>query len=470
MQSSLKNTISPMAQELFSEFPKITKEAWLGQVIKDLKGKNFAETLVWQSLEGFDISPYYNEEDLKNVPTKAIQAAQESKNTIIWQNKILIEYSSPKATNILIINTLNSGADEIIIDFKDSSINEHDLVRLLNNIKLSETPIYFKTLFPEVLMNNLKKIVHYQPKGGFVNDSLSNYFLSEYAAINHDTWESTKNLLIQCNEFPAFRPISIASHSFHNAGANAVQELAFTLASAVTYLDQLTNLELTIEEIVPKIEFSISIGTNYFVEIAKLRALRYLWTKIGEGYNSTIFTKNCVIHGQTSSFYDSTLSPYTNMLRATTEAMSATMGGCDSLTVLAYDSVLGSDLQSDLGERIAKNVSILMKEEALLDKTQDPAAGSYYIESLTYQLVNVAWKLFLKVEQKGGILNAFEQGFIQSEIEKAYNAKVESLKNGKIMVGVNKFRVEPENIEKTDKSIVSNENILQNRRVSEVYE
>ncbi len=459
-----------MNPNLFSEFPQITKEAWLNQVTKDLKGKDFKETLVWQSLEGFAINPYYAEEDLKNIPIKAIQEAQKNDSSTSWQNRSLIPYTNAKDTNLLIINYLKNGVNEITIDFGTTNISEQDLIRLLNNIKLSETPIYFKTPHREALLTNLKKFIHYQPKGGFVTDFLSKSFSSESTIIDKDAWESTKNTITQTNEYPAFRAITVESHAFHNAGANAVQELAFTLASAVNYLDKLTNLGLSIEQIIPKIEFSISIGTNYFVEIAKLRALRYLWSKIGESYNATLFASNCALHCQTSSFYDATLSPYTNMLRATTEAMSATMGGCDSLTVLAYDSVLGLEEKSDLGERIAKNVSILMKEEAHLDKTNDPSAGSYYIESLTYKLATTAWDLFLKVEKMGGIEEAFEQGFIQDEIEKSYQSKVKSLQNGKIMVGVNKFRMEAENQEKPNKELVFNENILQNRRISEVYE
>lgn len=459
-----------MSQELFSEFPQITKEAWLSQVTKDLKGKKFDETLVWQSLEGFDIFPYYAEEDLKNLPVKAIQAAQKSKTSTAWQNRSLIRFTNSKDTNSLIISYLKKGADAVIIDFGDIDIPEQDLIRLLNNIKLSETPIYFKTPHSETLLINLKKFVHYQPKGGFTTDTLSKYFSSESLTLDNATWESTKNIIIQTNEYPAFRAKTVESHVFHNAGANAVQELAFTLASAVTYLDKLTDLDLNLEQIIPKLEFSISIGTNYFVEIAKLRALRFLWAKIGEAYNSTLFTSYCSVHCQTSSFYDATLSPYTNMLRTTTEAMSATIGGCDSLTVLAYDSVLGSNLPSDFGERIARNISILMKEEAHLDKTNDPSAGSYYIENLTYKLAASAWELFLKIETMGGIEKAFEQGFIQAEIERSYHEKVKSLQDGKIMVGVNKFRMEAEKGESNHKDSVFNAKILQNRRLSEIFE
>jgi methylmalonyl-CoA mutase len=163
------------------------------------------------------------------------------------------------------------------------------------------------------------------------------------------------------------------------------------------------------------------------------------------------------------------LSPYTNMLRATTEAMSAVMGGCDALTVLAYDSIIGEQ-SSELGERIARNVSILMREEAHLDKTIDPSAGSYYIENLTYQLFVQAWKLFQEVEIMGGITAAFEKGFIKDEINQSYEAKVKNLQNGKVMVGVNRFRVEPENESKTVENSTESGIFLQNRRLSEVFE
>ena len=134
-----------MSQKIFHEFPEISKEAWLNQVSKDLKGKDFDETLVWHSLEGFEINPYYTEEDLQNLPVKAIQEAQKSKNSTSWQNRPLIKYTNPKETNSLIISTLEKGANAVNIDFGDSNFSEKDTIRLLNNIKLSETSIYFKT-------------------------------------------------------------------------------------------------------------------------------------------------------------------------------------------------------------------------------------------------------------------------------------------------------------------------------------
>ncbi|MER0438195.1 methylmalonyl-CoA mutase subunit beta [Emticicia sp. W12TSBA100-4] len=458
-----------MEQKLFTEFPEITKNDWIAQVTKDLKGKNFDDTLVWHSLDNFDIQPYYAKEDLSDLPLSAIQAAQKNKKTGSWQNRPSVKYTNERETNSLIINYLQRGADAVNIDFLNKDINQVDLVKLLNNIKLSDTPIFFTTLQGTELLTNLAKFVHYLPKGGLQVDVIANSFSKTSSEGDKLTWECTKKVMIETEQFPNFQALIVSSHVFHNAGANAVQELAFTIAAAVENLDKLTDLGLSAEQVINKLEFSVSVGTNYFVEIAKLRALRYLWSKILESYDCHSLIINCQIHCQTSSFYDSTLSPYTNMLRATTEAMSAVMGGCDALTVLAYDTVIGEQ-NSELGERIARNVSILMREEAHLDKTIDPSAGSYYIENLTNQLSVAAWKLFQQVEGLGGISAAFEKGFIKDEINRSFEAKVRNLQDGKVMVGVNKFRVEPENESKVVKNSTESAIYLENRRLSEVFE
>ena len=459
-----------MNQSLFSEFPEITKNDWIVQVSKDLKGKNFEDTLVWHTLENFNIQPYYSIEDLKNLPFEQIQAAQKNKNLGAWKNRPLIKYTNEKDTNSLIISHLKKGAEGVVIDLRNIQINHVNWLQLLNNIKLSDTPIYFKTLEGRGVLKNLVKFIHYQPKGGFQVDLVAESFSNETTILNKATWENTKEIIEETAKFPHFYGFMVESNVYHNAGANAVQELAFTLASAVEYLDKLTDLGLNLEQIVSKFEFSISIGTNYFMEIAKLRALRYLWAKIGESYNSEVFVENCQINCQTSSFYNSLHSPYTNMLRATTEAMSAVMGGCDSLTILPYNEVFNSDENAEFGARIAQNISILMKEEAYLDKTTDPSAGSYYIENLTYQLANEAWKLFQKVEEMGGITTAFDSGFISQQIEESFQKKVENLQNGKVMVGVNKFREETESLTKKQELDISEQGFLKNKRLSEVFE
>jgi methylmalonyl-CoA mutase len=458
-----------MEQKLFTEFPEITKNDWIIQVMKDLKGKSFDDTLVWHSNENFDIQPYYAKEDLINLPIEAIQAAQKNKKTGSWQNRPSVKFINEKETNSLIISYLQLGADAIYIDFSGTDLQQVDFIKLLNTIKLSESPIFFTTFQVTELLAKLSKFIHYYPKGGVKADFIADSFVKTSFKNNLITWENTKQTIVQTEQFTDFQVISVSSHVFHNAGANAVQELAFVLATAVENLDKLTDLDLTPKQVIDKLEFSVSVGTNYFLEIAKLRALRYLWSKVLESLNCSSLINDCQIHCQTSSFYDATLSPYTNMLRATTEAMSAVMGGCDALTVLAYDSVMGEQ-NSELGERIARNVSILMREEAHLDKIVDPSAGSYYIENLTYQLSIEAWTLFQKVESLGGITAAFEKGFIKEEINQSYAAKVKNLQSGKVMVGVNKFRLEPKNELKSIENLDNSSIFLQNRRLSEIFE
>jgi methylmalonyl-CoA mutase len=456
-----------MKQKLFAEFPENTKNDWIEQAMTDLKGKSFADTLVWHSNENFDIQPIYSKEDLFNLPIESIQAAQKNKNTGSWQNRPLVIYTNEKETNSQIVSYLKLGADAINIDFSSTDLHNVDFLKLLYSIKLSESPIFFKTQQVTELFAKLSKFIHYFPKGGMQADFIADFFANKPS--KEINWNNIKKTISQTEQFPDFKVINVSSHVFHNAGADEIQELAFVLAAAIENLDKLTDLGLDPKQIISKLEFSVSIGTNYFFEIAKLRALRFLWSKILEFYNCSSLIDNCQIHCQTSSFFESTLSPYTNILRATTEAMSAVLGGCDAITVLAYDSVLGEQ-NSEVGQRIARNVSVLMREEAHLNKTINPASGSYYIENLTYQLSTAAWTLLQKVESLGGIIAAFEKGFITDEINHSYALKVKNLQSGKVMVGVNKFRVEPENESKTLENSNRRSVFLQKRRLSEIYE
>lgn len=455
-----------MAKKFFDEFPESTKKIWEAQVIKDLKGKNFEETLVWQTPEGISVQPYYSEEDISSLPLEAIQQAQVSKKTPNWQNRPIAKFSQEKPSNKLFIDILQNGADALTIDFGDADISQIDFVKLLEKIKLSDTPIYFNTKDNETLLLAISKYIHYQPKGGLIYDSLSSFFAGK-TKIDDSTWESTKNIINQCTAYPDFKVITIRSDTFHNAGANAVQELAFTLATATTYLDKLSDLGLSIEQINSKLEFSLAIGPNYFMEIAKIRSLRLLWGKILEAYNCP--ATSCQINCQTSYFYDSTLDAHTNMLRATTEAMSAVIGGCDSLTIHGYDAV-SSVSYNEMSERIARNISVLLSDESYLGKSLDVSAGSYYIENLTTDLSGKAWDLFLDIEQKGGMLQAFEAGFVQTEIAKAYKQKVELLKNGKVMVGVNKFISPKDTPGQAPTQADTDTHFLANKRIAAIFE
>ncbi|GAB3691386.1 hypothetical protein GCM10027592_09370 [Spirosoma flavus] len=433
-----------------STFPPADTSSWYRQVQQELKIDNAYETLRWHTAEGFTLEPYYNLDDLKQLPLDTIQSAQ--KQTPGWLNTPEYVVTDEKKTNALLRDVAARGADAFLL-----SLNEKvDLSRLLNGIKLSETPVLFRCQTESMdvieLVQQLKTVAPYQLKGGLL--------LSD----NNPTAEVTR----LTTDSPQFRTVYAGSHQFHNAGATATQELAFTLASLADTYDKLTDVGLPVEQLIAKTILSVSVGTSYFLEIAKLRALRVLLQRFFGHYSSTSIHQP-FIHAQTSTFYDATATSYTNLLRASTEAMAAVIGGCDALTVHPYDTVRGE--RNDFSERIARNVSLLLKDESQLSKVADPSAGAYYVETATYKLTENAWNLFLDVEKQGGLAKAFASGYVQGEIERAYQAKVEAVRQGNVLVGVTKFRSEDGQPEVTSKSVSSDSTgQLPNRRLAEVFE
>lgn len=457
-----------MKSSLFSEFSPTDKNAWAQQALKDLKGKDFDKTLLWHTSEGFIVEPYYTGEDVAEDQLVALQAAQQKK--LGWLNQPVVVYENERATNAKMLSLLQKGVDALTLDLRSAPLETVELMKLLNGIKLSDTPVFFQTNGQNTeLLRALQSFIVYQMKGGLANDGLADWMTTGH--ISETYFDELAVICTATKDSPNFKTICVSSHVFHNAGANAAQELAFTLASAVTYMDNLTDAGLSPEQAFSKLYFSVSVGTNYFMEIAKLRALRYLWTRVQTSWNAE--SKTVYIHAQTSAYYDAAITPNTNLLRATTEAMSAVIGGCDALTVHAYDAAFRRP--DEFSERIARNISILLKEEGHLDKTLDPAAGSYFLENLTQQLANSAWTLFLEVEEKGGLCAAFEQNFIQDHIEQNAQSTLSDLQQGtRVMVGVNKFRVDEEPLKSMteDKPLetAASYKLLNNQRISQTFE
>lgn len=453
-------------------FPTTDKSAWLAQVQKELKaahnGEDGYESLRWHTDDGFVQEPYYTTGDMREGaltgPMLATtQAAQ--KATPGWLNTTEWVVSDEKSDNSSLRQLLTLGADALILNLGGHSDRFGErLSWLLNGIKLSETPVFFRLSSdrPTAFVQALKTVAPYQLKGGLLLPS------------NGSTAEVTRLTA----DSPQFRTVCASSHAFHNAGATTTQELAFTLASLVDTYDHLTNDGLTLEQIVPKTMLSVSVGTSYFLEIAKLRAFRVLMNRLLAAYDSSLAfqSSSYFIHAQTSTFYDAKTTPNTNLLRATTEAMSAIIGGCDALTVHPHDTVLDQteSTDNDFSARIARNVSILLKEESYLDKVTDPAAGSYYIENLTNSLVDAAWPLFLEVDKQGGFASALASGFVSASIEQAYQKKVEAIRNGKVLVGVTKFRFDEKNRAvstlTTAQQSTSPQSVLPDRRLAEPFE
>jgi methylmalonyl-CoA mutase len=256
------------------------------------------------------------------------------------------------------------------------------------------------------------------------------------------------------------KTIGIKGSIFHNAGADAVRELAFSLSSAVEYIEQMFERGLKIDAIARTIRFTFGIGPFYFMEIAKLRAARILWSRIIEACGGDEESQKMTIHGSTSLYSQTRKAPYVNMLRTTTEAFSAVVGGVDSLHANAFNELCGKT--DRFSRRIARGIQIILKEEAHLDRLIDPAGGSYYVERLTHEVANKAWNQFLKVQKKGGMLNALQQGYVREEIEAVAEKREKDTAEGKrIIVGINAYT--DESGEKLVPELLDKEGIFQQR-------
>ena len=462
-----------LRMELLSStnFPPTDKASWLMQVQKELRDPSAYETLRWHTDEGFVVEPYYTAEDLKQVPLTDVglgTTQQAQKYLPGWLNAPFHTLADDdQADNARLRDALTRGADALVIALNESlsgGAAVGRLSRLLNGIKLSDNPIFFRqnTSNTAAFVTALKTVAPYQLKGGLLTSA------------GVDIVEATQLTA----DSPQFRTVSASSHVFHNAGATATQELAFTLATLADAYDTLTDAGLSINQLIPKTILSVSVGTSYFMEIAKLRALRVLFHRFMGYYSPSGHQSGPFIHAQTSSFYDAATTPYTNLLRGTTEAMAAVIGGCDALTVRPYDAIFGlqdvatgtPDRGREFSDRIARNVSVLLKDESHLDKVADPSAGSYYIETLTQQLTEAAWALFLDVEQRGGFTKAFGSGFITEAIEQAYRAKVEAVRQGRILVGVTKFRHDEPSLPIVNTLPQEKEGLLPDRRLAAEFE
>ena len=425
-----------MLDSLFSEFNFSDKNAWKKQAQKELDGKD-DKLNNWRITPNLPIEPYYTPEDIDWPEISTLQASQ--KQTPGWLNLPLIKFDMPWPTNAKIKAALEAGADAVILLLPELELVKSELAKTLHSIRLSDTPIFFQTkINPEKLFQEVSKGAGYYLKGGIFNDPLANWMRS--GGDFQLEIETICTVLKKTKMMREFRPFMIESHVFHDAGANPVQELAFLMASTVHYIDKLTDCGISSLHALNRFFYSISVGPDYLSEIAKLRALRFLHAKIGQAYKLPHELCNAFIQTQTSTFYSVAHSPHNNIIRSTSEAMSAVIGGCDALTVLPHDESFTES--NEHSQRIARNISLLLSNESYFDQVADPAAGSYHLEIMSRKMAEEAWNLFLEVEEKGGIVACFENNFVQEEIEKSWQQKVGDINSGKVIVGLNKFQSE----------------------------
>ena len=438
-------------KRLFSEFPPVSTTEWEAKIFADLKGADYDKKLIWRTEEGFSVKPYYRSEDLESLtwlngmPGHFPYTRGTHSGDNAWLIRQDVDFTEPASANHEAIDAISRGATAIGFDTSNIHSSE-DFKLLFRNIELAKisvhlhsAPSYSKLI--DYLSEYLKasKLDSTQLKGSFDFDPVSYALLYGrfYVSPEKNMAEASSIIRRANEEFPGMRVLSVNGSYLRNAGATAVQELAFSLASGNEYLAALSDKGHDVSAIAPHIQFSFSIGSSYFIEIARLRAARLLWAHIVKQYQpENDSAGKMFIHSCTSGWNKTIYDPYVNLLRSTTEAMSAALGGTDSMSIDPFDIFYKES--DEFSKRISRNQQIILKEESYLDKVIDPSAGSYYIENLTASIANAAWALFLNVEEKGGMVQAIHTGYVQDEIEKAAAQKQSDVASRRtIVLGTN---------------------------------
>ena len=447
------------AEKLFEEFPPVSTEQWEAVIKEDLKGADYEKKLVWQTPEGFKVKPYYRAEDLegidflKSLPGEFpfVRGNKPLDNTWFIRQDIDVKETGIEGANRKALDILQKGVDSVGFFIPDDMpISYEDFARLMQNIWVKGIEVNFRAghqslkiaEYLKMLMDQrnrdyerLQGSLDFDPLGYLtLHGSFCPECKDAEGALRH-----AREIIVNTKDMPNLRVLAVNAATFGNSGASIVQELAFALSAGVEYLTRLTDIGLSVSVIAPKMRFIFSVGSNYFFEIAKLRAARMLWSHIIKSYGAASEDAGRMnIHCVTSLYNKTLYDPYVNMLRTTTEAMAATLGGTDSLEVLPFDITYGHT--TEFGERMARNQQLILKEESGFHKIADPAAGSYYIENLTENIAREAWNLFLRVEEKGGYLEAFREGMIQDMVnENALKREAAIASRREFVLGTNQY-------------------------------
>jgi len=441
------------SENLFQEFPPVTIAEWEEKIRKDLKGANYAKKLIWETPEGFPVKPYYSSEDLegleylKTLPGEFpfIRGFREGGNEWIIRQDITL--TQVENANKFAQDAINQGAQAIGFNAREIT-NHHQIRTLLEGIDLEQIAIHFFSsqsypLTAELLLYEIdRQGVDPKRVNGSIDFDPVSYLLvhGDFYVSLANNMEEAKYLVKKLHKkIPQFKAISVNGYRFQDAGSTLVQELAFALASGNEYMAGLTEKGFSSDAVASRISFTFALGSNYFLEIAKLRAARLLWSKIVEQYQPDDFSScRMNIHCVTARWNKTIFDPYVNMLRTTTEGMSGALGNADSISILPFD--MPYHTFGTFGERIARNQQLIFKEESCLGKVADPAAGAFFIESMTDSIANYAWNLFKEVEDRGGMVESIKQNFIQDSVAQSRMLTEKAIAQRKLLLlGTNQY-------------------------------
>ncbi len=403
---------------LFPEFPPISTETWMALVNKDLKGAEYEKKLVKKTEEGIAVQAILRSENLPSEEwlssAPALRGCKTKDND--WAIREQISGPDPAKANELAKKAIARGAQQVAFKLLGGGVNvttQDQMHTLLDGIDLKSVPVVLNAgalsaqalamLLVEAQRQGVKPA---DLKGGVQLDPLMQGATKAWA-------DQVKPVVAYAVEnLPGTKTLAVDAAALLEAGASAAQELGFGVAALVEYVAGLSDAGIDPAKVVAQTEVRFGVGSNYFLEIAKLRAARTVIAQAVQAFG----VKDALpaIHATTSALTQTVYDPYVNMLRATTEAMSAAVAGVDSMTVSPFDAAFATP--DEFSQRIARNAQIILKSESHMSKVIDPAGGSYYVESLTKSLAEAAWKLFQMVEELGGFAAALQSGFMQGEV------------------------------------------------------
>ncbi|MGH6780540.1 MAG: methylmalonyl-CoA mutase, partial [Sphingomonadaceae bacterium] len=451
---------------------------WQAAATKEVKGKD----LTWQTPEGIAVKPLYTPEDVEGwepgLPgfapfTRGVRASMYAGRP--WTIRQYAGFSTAEASNAFYHRNLKAGQKGLSVAFDLATHRGYDsdhprvtgdvgkagvAIDTIDDMKILFDGIPLDQMSVSMTMNGAVIpilaffIVAGEEQGvpqAQLDGTIQNDILKEFMVRNTYIYPPEPSMRIISDIFaftsanmPKFNSISISGYHMQEAGATQVQELAFTIADGMEYVKYGVASGLDIDKFAGRLSFFFAIGMNFFMEIAKLRAARVLWhrvmTKLGaQDERSKMLRTHC----QTSGVSLTEQDPYNNVMRTTIEAMAAMLGGTQSLHTNALDEAIA--LPTDFSARIARNTQIVIQEETGMTKVVDPLGGSYYVESLTQELVDRAWEIIEKVEAEGGMAKAVAAGWPKAMIEEAAAAKAARIdRKEEIIVGVNNYRLAQE--------------------------
>ncbi len=456
-------TTPAQAERLLAEFPEHTYDQWHAAAEALLKGAPFDKLLVSKTYEDITIQPIYRHEDIANLPHRnqlpgadsLVRGSQaEGFLKAGWEISQELRAASPAELNQLALDGLAGGQSELNVIVgcglgdccRGVAINTADDVKTaLAGVAVEAISTYWQTGPASVPVAALVLAAAEQLgvpaanlRGGFENDPFAEMVLKgslrQSLKLRFDHLAALTDYA--ATHAPQLHTITVKGDVYHNAGATATQELGYVIATLVSYLEEMKTRGLAPEVVLPHVRLRLAVGSDYFMEIAKLRAARWLWSQVAAAYG--VANAPIHLHASTSRWNKTTYDAHTNMLRVTAEAFAAVVAGVDSLHIGPYDEIAGHT--DEFSRRIARNLHTILREECGLDRVIDPAGGSSYIEWLTDQIAAKSWGIFQDLEQQGGMAAGLAAGTVQQAVAAVCKAKFQNIRRRKDkIVGVNMY-------------------------------